>query len=139
MKGLPNYIYNLDGRQHSDILYVEIALEQFVTFGNEVVIEVAPDCEVIRGFVNVLDVFDGGTTDTIQVGDSVDDDRYLAATTLKTAGLKAMTPTGFQHGRDNSPQKLIIKRVSTGTAATKGTVKVFIETVAGGKAYHTQG
>lgn len=139
MKGLPNYIYNLDGRQHPDILYVEIAAEQFVAYGNQVVIEVAPDSEVTRGFVNVLDAFDGGTTDTILIGDSVDEDRYLAATSIKTVGLKPITTTGFQHGRDGSPQKLIIKRVATGTAATKGTLKVFLETVAGGKAYHTQG
>lgn len=136
----PNkFIKNLDGRQHSDILYVEISAEQFAANDNVVEVEVADNSQVIRGFLNVTEAFNAATTDTIKVGDSVDDDRYLAVSDVKTAGLKAMTPTGYIHGIGLTPQKLLITRVATGAAATAGKVRVFIETVALNKAYHTQG
>lgn len=136
----PNkFIKNLDGRQHSDILYVEIDAAQFIANNNVVEVEVPDNCEVIRGFLNVTTAFNAATTDTIKVGDSVNDARYIAATDVKATGLKPMVPTGYIHGIGLTPQKLRITRVATGAAATAGTVRVFIETVALNKAYHTQG
>ncbi len=137
MKGISGFIPNADGRQHADIAYFEVDLAGFTENTNVIELETADDCEVTRLFVNVIDAFNGGTTDTIQIGDPSDTDRYLAATSIKTTGLKAGTPTGFIHTGVN--QKLVITRATSGTAATTGKLRVYVETVAIGKAYHTQG
>lgn len=136
-----NVIPNIDGRQHADIAYFAIDLANFndPLFNGVVSIELPAGSQITRMFANVTDAFNAATTDTLVIGDDVDDDRYGAAVDLKTAGLKQFTPTGFIYGPDGTLNYLRIKRVATGTAATKGTVMVFVETVAAGKAYHTQG
>jgi len=136
-----NVIYNIDGRQHPDVAYFEISLENFndPLFNQVISIELPPSSQITRMFANVTDTFNAATTDTLVIGDDTDDDRYGAAVDLKTAGLKQFTPTGFIYGPDGTLNYLRIKRVATGTAATKGTLRLFVETVAEGKAYHTQG
>lgn len=135
------YIPNADGRQHSDIAYFKIDLSNFndPAFNGVIPLEMPAGSQILRMFANVIDPFNAATTDTLVIGDDADDDRYGAAVDLKTAGLKQFTPTGYIYGKDGTLETLLIKRASTGTAATKGEVLVFVETVAANKAYHTQG
>ncbi len=134
------FIKNLDGRQHSDWLYVEISHENFVANNNIVEIEAPKNSEINQGFVNVITAGNGGTTDTIDIGDPTDDDRYTGtALDIKTTGRKAITPTGFIYGRNGSTQKVRITRVSSGTAPTAGLIRVALEFLQDGKWYLTQG
>lgn len=133
------YIKNMDGVQHPDWRFFAISLAAFVANGNVVEIELPPGSQVIDGFINKTTDFDTTGTDTIQIGDSVDTDRYLAATTLKTVGLAALTPTGYLHGYAGSPSKLRITRTPADTDATEGEVIIAVGTLALGKSYHTQG
>lgn len=133
------YIKNMDGVQHPDWRFFSISLAAFVANDNVVEIELPPGSQVIDGFINKTTAFNTTGTDTIKIGDSVDDDRYLAATTLKTVALTAITPTGFLHGYAGSPSKLRITRTPADTAATAGEVIIAVATLALGKSYHTQG
>lgn len=135
------FVPNLDGRQHSDIAYFEINIANFndPKFAQVIPLQVPAGSQVLRCFANVTEAFDAATTDTLVIGDSADEDRYGTAVDLKTTGLKQFTPTGFIYGTDGTLQYILIKRIATGTAATKGKVMVFVETVAASKAYHTQG
>lgn len=133
------YVKNSDGVQHADWRFFAIPLALFVANSNVVEIELPPGSQVIDGFINKTTAFNTTGTDTIKIGDSVDDDRYLAATTLKTVALTAITPTGYLHGYAGTPSKLRITRTPQDTAATAGEVIVGVATLALGKSYHTQG
>lgn len=133
------YIKNSDGVQHKDVRFFAISLAAFVANDNVVEIELPPGSMVTEGFINKTTAFNTTGTDTIKIGDEVDDDRYLAATTLKTAALVSLVPTGYLHGFAGTPNILRITRTPADTAATAGEVYVGISTVAVGKAYHTQG
>lgn len=134
-----SYIKNSDGVQHPDWRFFAISLAAFVANNNVVEIELPPGSQVIDGFINKTTAFNTTGTDTLTIGDSVDADRYLAATTLKTAGLAAISPTGYLHGYAGTPSKLRITRTPADTAATVGEVIVAVATLALGKSYHTQG
>lgn len=135
----PAYIPNYDSVQHPDARYMEITMAQFVARGNVVDLELPANCELVSGHIVVTDTYNSTGTDTIKIGDSVDDDRYLAATNLKAAARTALTPTGFIHGINGNPPNLRITRTPADAAATKGTVRIYFQTAALGKAYHTQG
>lgn len=134
-----SYIKNSDGVQSPAWRFFAISLAAFVANDNVVEIEVQPGSQVIDGFINKTTAFNTTGTDTIKIGDDADDDRYLAATSLKTTGLAAITPTGFLHGYAGSSNKLRITRTPADTAATAGEVIIAIATLALGKACYTQG
>lgn len=126
--------------QHADTRYIEITLAQLVANGNVVDIEVPENCQVSRGFLNVITPFNTTGTDTIKIGDSVDDDRHLAATSIKAAaqtGFIANIP--FVYNTNGVTRFIRITRTPADNAATAGVVRVFIETIALGKSYYTQG
>lgn len=134
------FIPNLDGRQHSDWLFVEITRAQFDANNGVVEIEAPAGSTIVAGFVDVLTAGNGGTTDTIDIGDPTDDDRYTAtAIDIKTTGRKPIVPTGFYYGKDGTTQKVRITAVQSGTAATTGKIVVALQFLQLGKWYFTQG
>ncbi len=72
---------------------------------------------------------DSGTA-TIAVGDSTTNNRYLAATTIKTLGRTAFTPTGFD---DVTGLDLRITLANQNGDATTGKVRVQIEYIVDGR------
>ena len=136
------FIPNLDGRQHSDWLFVEITRAQLDANGGIVEIEAPAGSTVVSGFVDVLVAGNGGTTDTLDIGDPTDDDRYTAtAVDIKTTGRKTLTigAGAFYYGKDGTTQKVRITAVQSGTASTTGKVVVALQFLQLGKWYFTQG
>lgn len=58
------------------------------------IIPLPPGATVIGGEVIVHTAFDTAGFD-VMIGDSADEDRYLASTDVKSAGRTALVPTGF--------------------------------------------
>lgn len=84
------------------------------------VIGLPPLATVISGEVVVETASNDAGTATVKVGDSGNDARYLAATSIKAAGRTALAPTGF---RGNGEDIRITLANATG-GATAGTVTV---------------
>lgn len=133
------YVKNSDGVQSAAWRFFAISLADFTANNNVVEIEVQPGSQIIDGFINKTTGFNTTGTDTVKIGDAIDDDRYLAATTIKTTGLASLTPTGYLHGYGGTPNKLRITRTPADNAATTGEVIIAIATLALGKACYTQG
>lgn len=133
----PKFISNLDGRACVAYAYVELTLANFNARNQVIDLDLPPGSEVIDGHINIIDAFDAATTDQIKVGDNGDDDRYLALTTGKTVARTPIVPTGFINTGDT--HTLRVTRVPTGTAATKGTVRICIKYAEIGKSEWTQG
>lgn len=87
------------------------------------VINLPNNAIVVGGQVQVVTASNDATTATIDVGDSVDDDRYTATPVdMKTLGSTALTITGFQGGGEN-----IRITLANGTGgATAGEVRVVL-------------
>lgn len=138
MDNLP-FIKNLDGVQQTLAKYFEITVADFVARGGVIDIELPPNAEIIAGAMTVTDQSDQQTTDTLAFGDSASAARYLAATSIKTAtGTRTpLVPTGYITTPETN--KLRITRVTAGTAATKGKVRIWFQYVHMGQADFTQG
>jgi hypothetical protein len=133
----PKLISNLDGRAAVAAGYIELTLANFVARNNVIDIDLPPGSELVSGHLNVTDAFDAATTDTIKVGDNANDARYLAASTVKATGRTVLVPTGFINTGDT--HTLRVTRVASGTAATKGTVRIYFQYAEIGKSDWTQG
>jgi hypothetical protein len=131
------FIPNKDGLQNTEACYFTISLAQFVANGNVVDIDVIPGAEVLRGHIVVETAFNTTGTDTLKIGDAVDDDRYLGATSIKAAARTAIVPTGYLI--PGAGAKVRLTRTAADTAATVGSVRVFLEFAVLGKADTTQG
>ena len=110
--------------------------------GGIVEIEAPAGSTVVSGFVDVLVAGNGGTTDTLDIGDPTDDDRYTAtAVDIKTTGRKTLTigAGAFYYGKDGTTQKVRITAVQSGTVSTTGKVVVALQFLQLGKWYFTQG
>jgi len=79
---------------------------------------IPPGAIVVGGALVVETAWDSATTATLDIGDSVDPDRYTASPIdLKTAGRTALTLTGHKYA---SPTNLQFFLAEAGTAATEG-------------------
>ena len=76
--------------------------------------------------VNIETAFDAGTTNVLTVGNSSDDDAYLAAgdVTETATGLTRYSGKGVVLSADT---ELLVQFVETGTAATAGKAQVIVE------------
>lgn len=84
-----------DGRQSPLVARVEFNFDDFVSGVFENAIELPAGAIVQGGNISMIEAFDSGTSDSLTVGDSVDEDRYLTATDAQALGLTALVPTGF--------------------------------------------
>lgn len=92
---------------------------------------------VTGGFVVVDEVFNAGTAATLKVGDSLDDDRYSPTPIdLKTLGVKELTITGYQTLTEADLKVLFAQ---TGTAATTGKARLYLEYAETKRSNWTQG
>lgn len=92
------------------------------------VLNLPPNAVLIGGELVVETASNDSGTSTVSVGDSGSAARYLAATSIKTAGRTALVPTGYRgNGED-----LRLTFANAGGGATAGTVTVrAMYTVAG--------
>ena len=133
----PTFVKNLDSRQQVLSGYAELNLADFEARSNVIDFELPSNAEIVDGAVTVSDTFDGGTLDGITVGDAADADRYLTTTSIKAAARTPLVPTGYVTTAANN--KLRVTRTQTGTAATKGTLRIYFLYVQLGQSDFTQG
>lgn len=133
----PTFVKNLDSRQQVLSGYAELNLADFEARSNVIDFELPSNAEIVDGAVTVSDTFDGGTLDGITVGDAAVANRYLTTTSIKAAARTPLVPTGYVTTAANN--KLRITRTQTGTAATKGTLRIYFLYVQLGQSDFTQG
>lgn len=93
-----------------------------------------PNAIVTGGTINVKTAFNSATSDVIDVGDSVSQNRYLNDGNIHATGLVALVPTGYVHpGGD-----LTVRWTGVGTAPTAGEVLIRIDYVVVGRGEFTQ-
>lgn len=126
-----------DSRQAPLWAYVDINLEDFADGAVQDAIELPAGAIVVDGFVAVSESFNAGTTATLKIGDSVDDDRYTATPVdAKTVGTTRLTATGYEVPATG---KVKFTFAQTGTAATTGKARVGIAYIRAGRTQSTQG
>jgi hypothetical protein len=99
------------------------------------VIPMPPNAVVVGGELAVeVASNDGGATATLKVGDSANDARYLAATSIKAAARTALVPTGYRGvGED-----IRITLANTNGDATAGTISLRVSYIITGRAQEVQ-
>jgi hypothetical protein len=93
------------------------------------VIKLPQNAVIVGGDLVVETASNDSSTATLKAGDDADDDRYLAATSIKSAARTALTLTGYK--TDGSPIRITL--ANAGGDATVGTVRVRVEYVIQGK------
>jgi hypothetical protein len=111
--------------------YNEMLFSDFADDATQRVVVLPKGALVIRAFVLVTTPYNSATTATATVGDAADPDRYGAAVDLKTAGLVELEPSGFI---TSEAGPVTITFAQTGTAATAGAARVYVEYVVERKA-----
>lgn len=139
----PPYVKGLDARQAVASAFFELTLADFVALGNVVDIFAPPGSELIGGEFIVVESSNDTGTDTIKIGDSVDDDRYLGATNAKAAAgtRTAVTPTGYLYpgqGTSQAPFARFTRTPQNGNATT-GKWRFRADYVTIGKSEWTEG
>ena len=125
-----------DGRQSPLVARVDFGFADFVSGTLEAAIELPAGAMVLSGNVSITEAFDSGTSDSLTVGDALDEDRYLGATSVQALGLTALVPTGLQvTGIDDVTMTL----TSVGAVATAGIGVLTVEYIVPGRAQTTQG
>lgn len=109
--------------KHSDVTAYGVA---------EPAIDVPGGAIVTGGDITVVDPWNSATSATLKLGDKADDDRYtVTAVDLKTAGRTALTLPGHKHVGIEALKTLFAQ---TGTAATKGEVRITVQYITEGRA-----
>lgn len=85
---------------------------------------------VVGGQMMVTTASNDSSTATLKIGDSVTDNRYLAATSIKTPASTAFTLTGYEPAGLN----LRVTLANAGGDATAGTVRINVFFILNGRA-----
>lgn len=94
------------------------------------VIKMPNGARVVGGALVVETVSNDAGTTTLAVGDSSSTSRYLSATSVKSAALTALVPTGYV----STGQDIRITLANGSGAATTGKITVYVSYVIDGKA-----
>lgn len=111
--------------------YNEMLFSDYASASVHDVIVLPEGAQVVGGFVLVTTPYNSATTATLNVGDAGLATRYGSAIDLKTAGRKALTPTGLITA---AKAPVTATFAQTGTAATAGAARVYIEYIVERKA-----
>lgn len=125
------------GRQEPLWAYVDIGRAALGdTNGVYPAIDLPPGAIVVGGDIVVTVAFDNTTSAAIDLGDSVDDNRYTASPVdLKSLGRTALTLTGYTH--TGSTKALNVKAAFSG-ASTVGSVRVGVQYIVKGRSFFSQ-
>ena len=104
----------------------------------EAIMQVPEGARVVGGHINVTEVFNSTTSDVLDIGDGVDDDRYTATPIdLTSTGATALDVTGYTYtAQDNIDVEWTAG--STGTATT-GEATITILYIVSGRAAFSEG
>jgi hypothetical protein len=106
--------------------YNEMLSKDFAVSATQPVVVLPEGSLVVRAFVLVTTPYNSATTATLSVGDAVTPARYGSGIDLKTAGIKQLTPTGYI---TPGAGPVTVTFAQTGTAATAGAARVYVEYV----------
>ena len=124
-----------DSRQAPLWAFVDVTLADLATAQDA--FELPAGAIVVDGFIAVSESFNAGTTATLKVGDSVDDDRYTpSAADVKTVGTTRLVATGYAVPATG---KVKLTFAQTGAAATTGKARIAIAYIGANRTQSTQG
>lgn len=125
---MTTYIKNSDGTQPIQTKLVRITDADLARQPNPNVLDIQMPAGaiVVGGHLNVQAASNDAGTDVFDVGDAASANRLANDLSVKTTGLKAFTPTGYQMvaGADGAP-KLRLTRVPA-NAGTSSTLNMFL-------------
>jgi hypothetical protein len=129
-------ITNSTDRQYVLSAVVGFDYTDFTSGVAKVVGDLPADAIVTGGMLVLSTLFNSATSDTLTVGDAVDDDEYAAGINGKTTAYTALTPTGYQYTANTG---LVIKWTGVGTAPTQGAGVLIVNYVREGRANENHG
>jgi hypothetical protein len=115
------------GRQYPLVAYQEFDFADLSSTEVTPIVKLPANAIVTGGALVITTAFNSGTTDLLEVGDSVQDDDYLVAGTAdngSTAQYIAFTPSGYKYA---APDTIDVKWTPVGTAATAGAGYLVVE------------
>lgn len=114
------------GRQAPSVAIVDFAFDDFDASGvAEVAIDLPSGVIVTDGYLNITTVFDSGTSDTLTVGDTTDDDEYASAIDGQALGVTRLVPTGVELTTEN----IVVKWTGVDAAPAQGAGTLVVEYV----------
>ena len=125
-----------DGRQYSLNGIAEFLFGDTVTAVAADALELPEGATVTGGYVVVDVASDAATSDSLDVGDAADPDRYTATPiNLKTLGATALDVTGFE---TSAPTMVQVTRTEVGVPTT-GAFRLILEYVKRDRSNENQG
>lgn len=123
--------------QYPVVASVSFTFEDLLTTVVEDLCQIPAGATVVGGEIIVDTAWDSGTSDTFDIGDADDDDRYTSTIiNLQTLGRTALTLTGYQYTETDT---IIGTPTITGTAATAGAARINIMYVVEDRGHEVQG
>lgn len=131
-------IKKVSGRQHSleavvTVNFADVAGSSGIALA---AIEVPEGGQVIGGEVDSDTAFNSATSDSLQIGDSGSNNRYLGATSIQATGRTALVPTGYKYP---TVDNVTVKWTGVGAVPTAGSFRLRVAYIVDGKADLTQG
>lgn len=123
-------------RQCPTVAMVTINLADVVSASDLAAITLPPNSIILSGDITTTEAWDSTTSDVMDVGDSVSQNRYLNDGNIRALAARvALVPTGFVHpGGD-----ITVRWTSGGGTPTTGKVRLTIQYVQVGRAEATYG
>lgn len=124
-----------EARQGKIVAFVDFNLASFGDGATQAAIDLPANAVVLAGDVYVTTAFNAGTTAVLDVGDADTGNRYANDLNVGTTGKKALVPTGF---KTTKPGAITLNFTQTGTAATVGAARLYVEYIVDGRSEFTQ-
>lgn len=126
------------GRQEKVVAYVDVALANLVSGAAAAAIDLPIGAIVLGGHVVVTTAFDGETSDSLDVGDASDANRFSATPIdLQVAALTDLDVTGFVATKDEP--SVTVTWTGVGAAPTVGAFRLVVEYMVEKRAAFSQG
>ncbi len=127
-----------DGRQPRVCAMVDFTYDDMSALDGslEDAVEAPQNAVVVGGMVDITTAFNSATSDTLTVGDSDDDDRYITGLNAQTTGVTAFTIDGHKYANQSN---IGIGITGAGAAPTAGAGTLYVEYVVTSRAKFTQG
>lgn len=132
----PPYVAGLDSRQRRSVIFFVATIAAFASRDNKLPVQIPQGCMILGGSLNVLEASNDTGTATIQIGDAVDPDRYLAPTNAKAV---ALTPIAANARITPVRETVLVEYTPAEGDATEGEVAVVLEYIRLGRSDHTEG
>lgn len=125
-------------RQMVKVAMVEFAVADLVSGADAAAIKLPDGAIVLSGDVVTLEAWNSTSTDVLDVGDSVSQNRYLNDGDIRALGARVpLVPTGRVHSSANGP--LTVRWVSGGGSPSTGRSRLTVQYVIKGSSESTHG